>query len=154
MSARIPAVPGGDDGFTMIELMVSLFIVALVGTFAAALQMASSRAVRTQADRQIAAQLVTRELEKARGMGGDAAAGLDPSESQQINGLTFQLTRTVDPCWQTLSADGKTLTCTGTQVSGSQEMAHVVIVVSWAEGDKTATQSGDVTLNPDPVFPT
>jgi prepilin-type N-terminal cleavage/methylation domain-containing protein len=142
----------GDAGFTLVELMVSLFIVSLVGMFATTMQISSSRATRTESNRQVAAQLVTRELDAVRGLGGSQAQDLDPDSTTQINGLNLEVTRTVDTCWQVISADGKTPTCAATQAAGSAEMDHVVVTVSWVESGKTYTQSGDVTVNADPVF--
>lgn len=153
---RPGAAAGGwsdDSGFTLIELMVSLFVVALVGTFAMSLQMATSSVARTEANRQIAAQLLARELDKVRGLGGLGAAAIEPDTTEQINGVDFAVARTVDTCWQLLSADGKTPTCLVGALLGSAEMAHVVITISWLERDKTYTQSGDVTINADPAFP-
>jgi Tfp pilus assembly protein PilV len=132
--------------------MVSLLIISLVGTFAVALQMATSRATRTESNRQVADQLLGRELDKARGLGGSAATSLDPDNAVQVNGLNLDVSRTVATCWQVLSADGRTPTCTAVQTTGSAAMAHVVVTVSWLEGDKTYAQSGDLTVNADPVF--
>lgn len=147
-----PAAAGWrrDEGFTLAELMVSLMVVALVGTFAASAHLASLRATRVESDRQVAAQLLTRELDRVRGMGGSAAA---ESRTEQISGLAFGVDRTVVTCWQVLSTDGRTPTCAATEAAGSAEMVHVVVAVSWRDGERTYTQRGDVTVNADPVFP-
>jgi prepilin-type N-terminal cleavage/methylation domain-containing protein len=146
------AALAADSGFTLVELMVSLFVVALVGTFAAALQMATSHATRVEANRQVAGQLLARELDTVRGLGGSGASSLDPDSTVQVNGLNLEVTRSVTTCWQVLSVDGKTPTCAVVQTTGSAEMEHVVITVSWLDGDKTYAQSGNVTVNADPVF--
>jgi hypothetical protein len=132
--------------------MVSLVIISLLGTFAAALQMATSSAIRTESNRQVADQLLGRELDKARGLGGSAATSLDPDSTVQVNGLNLEVSRAVATCWQVLSADGKTPTCTAVQTVGGAEMARVVVTVSWLEGDKTYAESGALTVNADPVF--
>ena len=151
-----PAVAGrrpDDSGFTLIELMVSLSIIALVGTFALSAQVAATRATREQSNRQVAAQLLARELDSVRGLGGSTALELEPTDNQQVNGLSLDITRTIDTCWQVLSANGTTPTCGATELPDSAEMARVVVTVSWLEGNRTQTQSGAVTINADPVFP-
>ncbi|WP_433303982.1 PilW family protein [Actinoplanes sp. CA-030573] len=154
-----PAAEGGghlrDAGFTLVELMVALSVTALVGTFALSAQLANSRATRTEANRQVAAQVLARELDKARGLGGTVAAtDLAGTDTQQVNALELQVTRTVDTCFQIVGAGGTTsCTTAAAQPAGSAEMEHVTITVAWQEGAQTFSQSGDILINADPVFP-
>lgn len=151
----------GDDGFTMIELMVSLTILALVSSaFAYGLQMAMS-VTREDRARVQASNLAARELEIVRNEfsasktapstlgatsqvtnphplpGGTAGQPLD------LDGTKFKVVRTVE--W--LPAGTGTSPCDGGSAVTYPSLA-VNVQVSWQEHGSTRDVDSNTVLTP------
>ncbi|MFC3383680.1 type IV pilus modification PilV family protein [Couchioplanes azureus] len=142
-----------DAGFALLELMMAMFVVGLVGTFTASLQLISLATTRAEANRQVAAQLVSGELDRLRGLGGKEAAKEPPVSNPVINGLEFEMTTSVTPCWQVLTPGDTTPECVDHSQPGSAEMARVLVTVTWPEGGGMRSQRGDAMINAEKAIP-
>jgi hypothetical protein len=118
--------------------MVSLAIVGIVAVSGTMFQISSLRLVRTAANRQVAAQMVTRALDTARAAGGATVLASPPATATvQLNGVTFTERWTVTLCRQAVAGGG---CATVPAAPGTAELAKVVVSVQWPEGGGVRTQ--------------
>jgi prepilin-type N-terminal cleavage/methylation domain-containing protein len=141
-----------DVGFTLIEVLLALSLVSLVAAFALTFHFSSATAVRTQANRQVAAQLASEALDEARAAGGAALLAAPPAPAAvTINKVSFQRRWSVSACREATPGAG----CTAAQPGpGVVDLARVVVTVQWNEADKTRVESAVamVSTAADPVF--
>jgi prepilin-type N-terminal cleavage/methylation domain-containing protein len=143
-----------DDGFTLIEVLVSLGLIGLVGAFAIRLQVSSLSVTREHANREIAAELASEALDTASVTGGSALlAAVPASRTTAVSGVNFTEQWTVTPCKQ--SSPGGACT-TAASAPGTAELARVVITVRWSESGGTHSEQAAALVSAaatDRVFP-
>jgi prepilin-type N-terminal cleavage/methylation domain-containing protein len=142
-----------DGGFTLIEVLLALGLVTLVSAYAVAFHVFTLSTVRIQANRQLAAQLVSQALDQADKTGGVALLAAPPeARTTTINKITFTERWTVTLCRQ--SPPGGNCT-TAASAAGAAELVRVVVAVDWREADKTLTEQSVAVLSGgvQPAFP-
>ncbi len=155
-----------DDGFTLVEMMASLIVIALVAAAFLATFIASSTASSWNERRTAANQLAQQRMESlvaqpwtAVGListnagyrstaNGEPTVGLSigpyatsiplPLDSTLIQGTTYAV-RT-DVTWRDDAADGLAAADTN---GNTQDIKHVAVSVSWSLGSRSATVSFD-----------
>ena len=109
-----------DDGVSLVELMVALFVItvavfALLGSF-----IASAQSIQHQQTRSTATRLATEALEQARAAGfAELGLGVDEREVP-VGGTTYVVTRTVE--WS--DADDP-------DAGANEHVKHVRATVAW-----------------------
>jgi prepilin-type N-terminal cleavage/methylation domain-containing protein len=132
------AAGGSDDGFTLLETIISLAIVGIVAASGTLFQTSSLQLARIAANRQVAVQMVTRALDVARAAGGAALLASPPAPATvRLNGVPFTEQWTVALCRQVVAGDD---CATAAAASGVAELAKVVVSVQWPEEGGVRTQ--------------
>ncbi len=147
-------MPRRDDGFTLLELLLSVGLIGLVGAFAIAFHTSSLSVTRQQANREVAAQLASEALDRARATGGAAVlARGHGAATRTVNGIRFSEEWTASPCTQ--AAPGGVCT-TAPAVPGALELARVVVTVRWSEAGGVRSERVAALVSAaesEPVFP-
>lgn len=145
-----------DRGFTLLEVLVSLLIVAIVMTAMVTFFVSTTAVLAQQRDRQAAVQLADDGMELVRAKGTAVAAGrsagtvspvggVDLSGMNQLDivgagaqlplqttstvaGVTYQRYTYVGTCFEPASGGGP-VTCT--KATGDVEFYRVVVAVAW-----------------------
>ena len=135
----------------MIEMLIALGVVALVSAYAVAFHVSTLSTVRSQANRQVAVQLVAQAMDRAHRDGGAAVLATPPPvRTTAVNAVTFTQRWTVTACRQN-PAGGD---CTATPpAAGMADLVHVVVAVQWREADRTMTERSAVLLSGGTVQP-
>lgn len=124
------AARSGDDGFTLIEVMVATSLIGIVMAALMTFFSATIGVTNQQSGVQTAAQLATDGIEAARARPIAALLADPPVDGTppRRNGVTFTRTWSVSSCWQP-PAGGD---C-GAQVAGHIPFVRVVVRVTWRD---------------------
>jgi prepilin-type N-terminal cleavage/methylation domain-containing protein len=116
--AKLRTRSGEDAGFSIIEIVVSMFILAIIAVAALPLLIQGLQVTSLNATRSTATQLVHDQLELARAqdstcstiaaLNGDAPSATDP------RGAVMKITRSISACPSAASAYPTTVTMTVT----------------------------------------
>jgi prepilin-type N-terminal cleavage/methylation domain-containing protein len=142
-----PTRQSSDAGFTLIEMLVALSLIGTVASFAVGFHVSSLSAIRSQAHRQVAAQLVSDALDAARADG--PAAAMNPRAPLRVSVDGVSYTQTWDPPTVCTSS-----VC-GSIPSGA-ELVKVQVTVAWTEETKSLSERGSALVSTaavDPTFP-
>jgi type II secretory pathway pseudopilin PulG len=150
---RAVAAGRSDSGATLVEMLVALGLVALVASFSLTFQISSMSTMRTQADRQVAAQLASRALDTVRTTSATALLSSPPAPRvETVNQLEFTQRWSITPCRQRVPASG----CTEPgPAPGTAEMVRVVVTVQWGDSGRTLTEQAAALVGSasvEPVF--
>ncbi len=98
VSGRVErGVERGDDGFTLIEVVVSLVIFAILASAAIAMVLTALQVGRSNRARVVAAQLASRQIEEVRGMRTqDIPTGVTTLPNVTTSGTTFHISQNAD----------------------------------------------------------
>jgi prepilin-type N-terminal cleavage/methylation domain-containing protein len=128
---RMPHVPraGEDDGFSLIEVIVSLVIMVMVAGFVAAGLITVAKMDKANRERAVAADLVDQQLNAARvGINSLGYGTSDLSPAPVVNGTTYTITTIVEPV--ALGAAGSP--CDGGSATGStMTVERVTVIGTW-----------------------
>jgi prepilin-type N-terminal cleavage/methylation domain-containing protein len=117
-----PRGQGSDDGFTLIEMLMALGLIAIVSAYALAFHVSTLSTGRTQANRQVAAQLVSQALDRAQRDGGAAVLANPPDvRTTAVNRVTFTERWTVAICRQSHAGGSCT---TGAAAAGVADLCR------------------------------
>jgi len=135
----------GDDGMGLPELLVAMFIFALVSTGLAYSLISTLSLTRDARARVVAANLAAEEIDLARDA-PDLFALLDDSQTETLNGDEFTVTRTT----QWVSDPGAEFTCGAGTGTGALRYKRVNVTVTWG-GMRSGAQPvrSDTILSPD-----
>ncbi len=120
-----------DGGFSLIEVLVSLGLVAVVVVSAAVFHVSSLTTARRQVNRQAAVQVVSWAVEEARKAGGAAVLASPPQPATvQRNGIEFTVESTVSACRRfVLSGECIPVAPSG----GTAQLARLSVTVQWTD---------------------
>jgi len=116
-----------DDGFSLLEVVVSFVLFAIVASAATAAVGNSIRTSDTTARRVEATQVAQQDIEKARAMKPAQISATGYPITVTAGSGTFTVTRTVSYSSGT--------SCPGTPVAGTQYYLNVTDVVTWPGND-------------------
>ncbi|HEX3831615.1 MAG TPA: carboxypeptidase regulatory-like domain-containing protein [Solirubrobacteraceae bacterium] len=121
-----------EAGFTLIEVLVSALMVALIASATAVALISTSHASGDQRLRSQADAIASQDQDRLRGLSDDQLNGLNQTHVQAENGSSFSVTSTA----AYLDTTGAT-TCTTSSVA----YYKVTSTVSWAESFKSTANS-------------
>lgn len=151
---RTAPFPPADGGFTLVEMVVAIGLIATIATSATTLHITSMAVAREQADRQVAAQMVSRALDTARSRGGAALlASPPPTLTVQVNGISFRQRWSVTRCWRAPAGGDCTTADAG---PGIAELTRVVVTVEWTDAGVERAEHTAALVSAavvDPAFP-
>jgi type II secretory pathway component PulJ len=144
-----------DGGSTLIEMLLAMGLVALVSAFAGTFHVVSLSTVRTQANRQAAAQLVTQGMDRAHRDGAATVTAAPPAaRTTTVNGIVFTERWTVSVCRQVTAGAA----CTAAiPAAGVSDLVRIEVAVEWRESNALMTERSAVLLaagGPAPTFVT
>lgn len=118
-----------NGGFTLIEVLVSALMVALIASATAFALMSTSHASGDQRFRSQADGIASQDQERLRGLSDAQLNGLNQTRTQTVNGAPFSVI-----------SSATYLDTTGTSTCTSSSVAYYKITstVSWAENFKAA----------------
>ncbi len=128
-----------DHGFTLIEVLVSALMIALLAGAAATALISSAQTSTDQRIRSQADQLATQDQERLRGLSDAQLTGLAQSRPVNVNGSAF-----------TVSSVSTSEDTTGTSSCASTAAAayyRIVSTVSWTENNATQNVVEDSLLS-------
>jgi prepilin-type N-terminal cleavage/methylation domain-containing protein len=114
-----------DGGFTLIEVLVSALLVALIASAAAKALITTSHTSADQRLRSQADGLATQDQERLRGLSDQQLESLTQSRSSAVDGTTFTVQST-----STYEDTSGTTSCHSTAAA----YFRIVSTVSWSEG--------------------
>jgi prepilin-type N-terminal cleavage/methylation domain-containing protein len=104
---QTPGRPAGDEGFTLIEVIVALLVFAIVSTGIVAGMTTIVRMTGDNRSRITAANLASQELDTVRSITDTYTIESEPTEDIPVAGRTYHLTRNVS--W--ISSAGADISC-------------------------------------------
>lgn len=122
----------GEDGFSMVEMLVAITILAIVLAFTAGGVTSALGLTRTNRSRTVAANLATEQMELQRSLPfAEHVEGIQPTQEVQVNGVPYQVT--VTKGWTTQSST--TGSCDVTASGTSAEIAYMAVdvAVAWPQ---------------------
>lgn len=125
---RVPRLaPEGQDGFTIAEAIVSMFVFAVVAAVATGLLVQVVGVGKTNTQRVTAASLANQGIEVARGSDlSTLVDGTSVSTNKTVDGVTYQVTQTVS---EVTSANGTSACDSGN--GGSAAFKLITDIVTW-----------------------
>ena len=134
----------GDDGFTLVEVIASMVVLAILATAVAVALAQSLQASRTSRQRVAAANLISQQMDLIRDAGAGALGiGVSSPTPVSVDGTLYSMTQTVRWVSGTSSA---TDSCSGT---GTALFKSVSIAATWPSMAGTAPVRSDTVLAPD-----
>ncbi|MEN0085387.1 MAG: type II secretion system protein [Leifsonia sp.] len=136
-------VSDDDEGLTLIEVMIALFVFSIIAMMVAYTLTSSLVRVRESRSREIAVNLAAQEIDYDRSIGNVFSVDSD-QWSQVVNGTTFTITRSSD--WVT--ANNSTVACGAG--GGTLQYKRVNISVDWVgrtTGTNKVTSSSIISPN-------
>ena len=121
-----------DGGFTLIEVLVSALLVALISAAAAKALITTSHTSADQRLRSQADGLATQDQERLRGLSDSQLLNLSQSRPSTVNGTSFTVQST-----STYEDTAGATSCHSTAAA----YYHIVSTVSWTEGFSNQTAS-------------
>ena len=116
-----PAAPGDDDGFSMLEMLVALFVFALVSLSSLALILKSIDTGHDNEGRVVGANLAARAVEQTRAVSAMAIPDGTTSSTETVGGREYTITRTAQ--FSSTAAGGDCL--------GGIAYKRVAVEVTW-----------------------
>jgi type II secretory pathway pseudopilin PulG len=138
---RRPSI-NSDDGFTLIEVLVSALIVILIASAAAVALVATSHFSGDQRFRSQADALAAQDQERLRGLSDEQLNNFSQSRQETVNGVTFAVASSATFVDST-GATG----CT----SGAAAYYKITSTVSWTENFGNATPVTEESILSRPV---
>ena len=138
---------GGDEGVTLIEMLVALTVFALMGSGIAGMMITAVKTSRDADVRAAGAQIVARELDVARGAGLGLIAQGRVTSSSVVNDRTYVVTR--DATYVRRGSTGSPCDSAGNQ--GSSYL-RITATATWTPGNGGApvAVTGNTVLSPRP----
>ncbi|WP_425844270.1 carboxypeptidase regulatory-like domain-containing protein [Agrococcus sp. TSP3-2-1] len=121
---RLRIATSGDRGMTLIEVMVAMFVFAIISTMVLSSLLQVLTANRTSEAKHVAANLAAAEIELAHDV-PDLFDLVDETRSQVVNGTTFTIRR--ETAWVTDSSADEACGTGG----GNLRFKRVNVTVSW-----------------------
>lgn len=119
--------PRGDDGFTLMEVVVAMAVFAVTVTVALGIIVETAQLLRSNAQRVAAANLATAQIEAARSQRALDVPNGASSRTETVGGTTYTVTQDA----QYVVTGASTSACTG---SGGQLTSKLVTVtVQWPD---------------------
>jgi prepilin-type N-terminal cleavage/methylation domain-containing protein len=115
----------GDEGFTLIEVIVALLVFAIISTGIVAGMTTIVQMTGDNRARVTAANLASQELDTVRAISDTYTVASAPARTIPVDGRTYTLTRTVT--W--VSSTGTSVSCNS---STNLFLLHVNVRVTWA----------------------
>lgn len=139
--ARLHAVADGDRGMTLVEVMVAMFVFAIISTLVLSSLVQITTITQQSRAQHVAANLAAGEIDLALDT-PDLFALLDETRDVPVNGTTFHVRR--DTAW--VSDATSSASCGG---GGNLRFKRVHITVTW-EGmrDSAEPVRADTLINP------
>jgi prepilin-type N-terminal cleavage/methylation domain-containing protein len=119
------AAGAGDEGLSLIEMIVALMIVAVVAVASAAVAISARRAVGVAGQRQVATALVNQALEVAR----TSTCPLPRTTTSIERGVSYTVSETVSASAVDPAETSKVFTVTGRARWTSAAASHRVLAV-------------------------
>ncbi len=142
---RMRSTDGGDAGLGLAELLVAMFIFALVSSGVAYSLIGILGLTRDARARAVAANLAAEEIDLARDS-ADLFALLDSERTVALNGDEFEVVRRT----QWVSDPGDEFTCGAGTGTGSLRYKRVNVTVTWGGMSATAEPvRSDTLISPD-----
>jgi prepilin-type N-terminal cleavage/methylation domain-containing protein len=117
----------GDAGFTLLEVVVSLVIFAILSSAAIAMVLTALQVGRSNRARVVAAQLAARQLEEVRGMRTqDIPTGVTALPNVTTSGTTFHVSQNADY----VNSNGTSNACDSPS-GASLGYKQVTVTVTW-----------------------
>ena len=133
-----------DDGFTLVEVIAAIVVLAILATGVAAVLSQSLQASRTSRQRVAAANLVAAQMDLIRNANSaDLDIGTSASDSPPVDSTIYHLTQSVR--WVSGPA-ALTDSCSGT---GSTLYKSVAISATWPNMNGTQPVRSDTVVTPD-----
>ncbi|MCW4385333.1 prepilin-type N-terminal cleavage/methylation domain-containing protein [Salinibacterium sp. SYSU T00001] len=137
-----------DEGFSLIEVIVAMFIFGLIATGVIYSMMQVLVVTRDSRARQVAANLAAQEIDFVRDVEDvfavtDAPGVGDPAREVSLNSEVYTITRTAD--WVT-NPEGELETCGAG--GGTLKYKSVTVTVEWGSGDNRRSVESTTLLNP------
>jgi prepilin-type N-terminal cleavage/methylation domain-containing protein len=133
-----------EEGFSLIEVVMAMFIFALVSTGIMYSLLSILAVSRDSRARQVASNLAAEEIDLARGV-NDVVNGLVPeTKVRELNGDTYTITRRVEWVTDTASA----LKCGASPSGDKLQYKKVNVEVTWDNMRTTSPVRADTVVNP------
>ena len=126
MKSRSVRPQSGDEGFSLIEVMAAMTVMAILAMVVAVTLTQSLASSRTSRQRVVAANIIAQQMDSIRNAGAATVNPGDPNPTPvTIDGTTYTMAQTVR--WVT-GPDASVDTCAGT---GSTLYKSVSITATW-----------------------
>jgi type II secretory pathway pseudopilin PulG len=126
-------MPRRDDGFILLEVLMSVTMIGILMTALTAFYASSAAILGRQGGMQSAAQVATSRFEEIRAL--DPASITSGSSSVSIGGLTYTSSWVPDVCWQAADPTSINTACqSSTSGTGAwAEFVRVRVTVTWRD---------------------
>ncbi|GGK39686.1 hypothetical protein GCM10010124_35410 [Pilimelia terevasa] len=149
-----PPRPRGspEAGFSLVELVVALGVISLVAASTLSLFVSSHGVTDSQANRQIATQLLTQMVDQARQTGGTELARHEPAAAPTtVGSVVYTREWDVSACAQATVGGSCTAAAGG---PGVAVLTRVVATVRWTDRGRPQSVQTAALVNAMPVDPT
>lgn len=129
--------PRGDDGFSMMEVIVAMVVFTVMATAALGLLLDTTDVARDNLRRTAAANLLTKQIEQARGQSAKDITDGRVERTETVGGTTYTIVQTANY----VPADSGVSICAGTGNTLSYKL--VTVRVTWPEMGSIKPVRGD-----------